>query len=103
MLNKLKEYLYRMSNNKVISITGKKTRRKTSNDAKCWAMLKEQISIGEVSIELKGIQMNDSTMVELFGQYLLGLYEQQSNDKKASNMKKKRAISKVIVKSKSVP
>lgn len=77
-------------NNKVISIKGKKTRVKRGDDAKKWAMLKDQISSGDIIVELKGIPINDPTLVDMLGQYLLGLYETHYNEIKAQKMKEKR-------------
>lgn len=87
-------------NDKVINIAGKKTRVKRGNDARRWQMFKDQVSTGDVTVELKGIPINDATLVDMLGQYLLGLYETKYNEEKAQKMKKKRARAKVNTKSK---
>lgn len=87
-------------NDKVIRFDGKKSRVKRGDDAKRWQMFKDQVSIGEVTVELKGIPINDPTLVDMLGQYLLGLHATKYNEEKAQKMKKKRARAKVIAKSK---
>ena len=87
-------------NSKVININGKQTRVKRGDDAKRWQMLKDQINEGEVTIELKGIPINDSTLVEMLGQYLLGLHATKSNEARAKRVKEKRVRDKVKAKSK---
>lgn len=76
--------------NKILSIDGKKAKRKTANDAKCWNMLRELVSEGEVMIELKGMPMNDEAMLDMLTQYLLGLSKERANTVKASKEKFRR-------------
>lgn len=88
-------------NDKVINIDGKKSRVKRGDDAKRWQMFKDQVSIGEVTVELKGIPINDPTLVDMLGQYLLGLHSTKMNEVRAKRVKQKRAKDKVKAKSKS--
>ena len=84
--------------NNIYDITGAKTRTKRSDHAKCWEELKHQLSIGEITIELKGIPINDQPLIEMLGQYLIGLSNEKTLEKKRKYMKEKRAKAKRIKK-----
>ncbi len=84
--------------NNIYNITGAKTRTKRSDNAKCWEELKHQVSIGEVTIELKGIPINDQPLIEMLGQYLLGIHTEKTKKIKADYIKEKRAKAKRIKK-----